>query len=327
MAVNRRQALKVGAAAAVSPLIASLLASTAMAKAPMMGASQNSHFRFKLGGFEITTIADGALKIPKVHPIFGNDQTPEAVAEYMAANFLPGDKMAIPFTPVIINTGKELILFDAGNGARRRSKGAGLLAAALAGAGFTPEQFDIVVITHFHPDHIGGLMEGGKPLFSNARYITGEAEYDFWSPKELAESGDKGMMARAKLVQANVVPFAEKMSFLKPEGEVATGIRAIESFGHTPGHMGYHVESGSSRLMLWADTTNHYVASLQRPDWHVIFDMDKDKAVTSRKRILDMVAADKIPATGYHMPFPAVGFVEKKDAGYRWVPASYQLDL
>ena len=91
--------------------------------------------------------------------------------------------------------------------------------------------------------------------------------------------------------------------------------------------MAYHFESNGRRLLLWADTTNHYVVSLQRPDWHVRFDMDKEAAGAARKRILDMVAAERIPATGYHMPFPAVGYVEKNGSGYRWVPVSYQLRL
>ncbi|MGI9379278.1 MAG: MBL fold metallo-hydrolase, partial [Methyloligellaceae bacterium] len=154
-----------------------------------------------------------------------------------------------------------------------------------------------------------------------------EAEYNFWTKPELASSADKRMQGRLKAINANVVPFAEKMTFLKPEGEVVTGIRAVDASGHTPGHMAYHIESDNGRFLLFADTTNHYVASLQKPDWHVVFDMDKEKAAASRKKILDMIATDKIPSAGYHMPFPAVGYVERKDSGFRWVPASYQLDL
>ena len=91
--------------------------------------------------------------------------------------------------------------------------------------------------------------------------------------------------------------------------------------------MAFHIESAGARLVLTADTANHFVASLQRPDWHVRFDMDKEQAVASRRRVFDMIAAERIPFTGYHMPFPAVGYVEKTDLGYRYVPASYQLSL
>lgn len=315
----------IGTAAAAS--LSSGLASPVSAKAPMMGGLRQGFYRFKLGGFEVTTIYDGAVNVPKVHPIFGNNQKLDDVQSHMAANNLPGDKMMIPFTPVIVNTGKEVILFDAGNGAARRGKGAGLLASQLASAGFTADQIDIVAITHCHPDHIGGLMEGGKPLFSNARYVCGSTEYNFWSKKEHVESSNAKMASRAKLVQNNVVSLADKMTFIKPGEDVVTGVTSVGCFGHTPGHMAYHLQSGGKRFLVWGDVANHYVASVQKPEWHVIFDMDKEMAIESRKKILGMVAADKIPAAGYHMPFPAAGFVEQKGDGFRWVPASYQLDL
>ena len=126
---------------------------------------------------------------------------------------------------------------------------------------------------------------------------------------------------------ANVTPFREKMTFLADGGEVAPGIRAVAAPGHTPGHMGFHLESEGRRLLIGADFCNHYVLSLQRPDWVVKFDADKEQAARTRKTLLDMIATDRIPFTGYHMPFPAVGFVEKAGEGYRYVPASYQLML
>ncbi|MGH1352809.1 MAG: MBL fold metallo-hydrolase [Methyloligellaceae bacterium] len=322
--INRRTMLLSTAGLLAAPAILSSNTQTVQAAAAKLGAAHPTHYRFKLGEFEVTTIWDGAIKLKGPHPIFGQNVEEKEVQDLAAVNFLPKTEMEISFTPVIVNTGKEIIVFDSGNGNARRAKGAGKLKDTLAVAGFKPEQVDIVVITHCHPDHIGGLMEGNNPLFPNARYVMGETEYNFWSPKEVAE----GKLARVgKIVQSNVVPLAPKMTFLKNEGTVVPGITAIGAEGHTPGHMAYHLESGNSRLLLWADTTNHYVASLQRPDWHVRFDMDKEKAAATRKRILDMVAADKIPASGYHMPFPAVGFVEKRGASYRWVPTAYQLNL
>ncbi len=215
------------------------------------------------------------------------------------------------------------MLFDCGNGAPRRPH-AGKLADAIKAAGFGVEQIDVVAITHFHPDHVGGLMEDAKPTFPNARYLFGETEYTFWSAPERLSGPTE---AAAKLTQSNVVPLKDKATFLKGDGEVAPGIRAVMAHGHTPGHMGYHIESEGKRLLLWADACNHFVLSLQKPEWHVRFDMDKDKAVETRKRLLDMVATDKIPFTGYHMPFPAIGFVEKQNSDYRYVPATYQLTL
>ena len=321
--LTRRGALAAVAGAAALPVLGSAAFNTANAAAPMLGASRPTHVRFPLGKFEVTTIFDGAVQLDGPHPIFGQNMTVEEVAAYAEANNLSGSRMEIGFTPIIVNTGSELVLFDTGNGAARRPARGNLL-SALQTAGYTPDQIDVVVVTHMHPDHIGGLMEDGSPAFPNARYVTGQAEYDFWSPKEVAE----GKLARVgKLVQANVVPVAEKMSFLGDGGSVASGITAVGAFGHTPGHMAYHIESDGKRLLLFADACNHYVVSMEKPDWHVRFDMDKEAAAATRRKLLGMVAADKIMATGYHMPFPAVGFVEPHGSGFRWEAASYQLFL
>jgi glyoxylase-like metal-dependent hydrolase (beta-lactamase superfamily II) len=123
------------------------------------------------------------------------------------------------------------------------------------------------------------------------------------------------------------LPFGERATFLKPEGEVVTGIRAVNAYGHSPGMMAYHIESDNRRLLIWADVANHYVMAIQQPDWHVGFDDLKEEAVATRRRIFDMVSTDKVPVAGFHMPFPSVGYVEKTGTSYRWAPASYQLNL
>ncbi len=325
--ISRREAIAGTAFAAAGAATVSLTASRpTLAKAPMGGAPYTPFRRIKLGAFEVMTVSDGFANVSRVFPIFGHNQSAETVANHMQQNNLPGNAMQIGFAPVIVNTGNALVLFDTGNGSGRGPT-RGHLTKALANAGLSPEQVDVVVLTHFHPDHIGGLSEGGKPTFPNARYVTGEAENNYWTSKRVTESTDKNMQARSKLVQSKVVPLADKTKFIKGGVDVVSGITAIEAFGHTPGHMIYNIESNGKRLLLFADATNHYVASLQKPEWHVIFDMDKDAAIASRKKILDMAAADKVPTTGYHMPFPAVGFIEKVGDAYRWVPISYQLDI
>jgi glyoxylase-like metal-dependent hydrolase (beta-lactamase superfamily II) len=295
----------------------------AQAAAPLAGPSAPSHYRFRLGEFEVTTIRDGALAFDGPHPIFGENIDVAEVQAFAEANLLPPERMMIGFSPVVVNTGTEVVLFDSGNGAARRPD-AGQLAAMLGSAGFQADQIDVVVLTHFHPDHIGGLMEEGAPLFPNARYVTNAVEYDFWSPEDKLSGPTERV---ATLTQSNVVPLAEKIAFIKEGDAVASGIEAIDAFGHTPGHTVFHVESAGKRLMIAADTANHFVMSLERPDWHVRFDMDKDAAIASRRKVFDLIAAEKIPFTGYHMPFPSVGFVQVSDPGYRYIPASYQLDL
>ena len=251
--LSRRQAL---IAAAALPLAPVLGASPALARAEMLGASQPLFHRFTLGSFEVTALLAGTRTTDKPQETFGLNASPEDFAALAAENFLPADRTQNFFTPVVVNTGAELVLFDAGLSA----EGTG---AALAAAG--NEGFD-----------------------------------------------------------KNVRPLAEKTTFLDDGGSPAPGITALLAAGHTPGHMAYVLESDGQRLVLTADTANHYVFSLQQPGWEVRFDADKAMGADTRKKVFGMIAADRIPFIGYHMPFPAVGYAEPKGDGFRFVPQSYQ---
>ncbi len=290
------------------------------AAAEKQGALPAPIARYTVGDFEVTTLLDGAVSVGDPQKTFGMNVGADEFAAKSAENFLPADKFKAYFTPTLVNTGSELILFDTGVGEGGRPA-RGNMRAALQSAGYSPEQVDVVVLTHMHPDHIGGLMEGGAAAFANARYVTGAKEYDFWSKM------DPGANGVTKLLAKNVTPLADKTTFLDDGGSVASGITAVAATGHTPGHMTYMLESGGQQLLLAADTANHFVWSLAFPDWEVRFDMDKEKAATTRREVFGMLAGDRIPFVGYHMPFPAVGYVETAGNGFRYVPASYQLSL
>jgi len=324
--LSRRTLFGVAAASALATPFVMNRAAFAQSepKAGAMASSAGRTNRFKIGNFGVTVISDGIRIGEKPEETFGINQTPEAVGDLLKANFLPTDKFVNGFSPTLIDTGSDVVLFDTGLGEGGREAGAGRLLEGISAAGYTPDQVSVVVITHMHGDHIGGLMEGAAPAFKNARYVACQVEFDFWKDEArvgtAAEGGQKGVLK-------NVVPLAEKMTFIDDGAEVVPGITGMAAFGHSPGHMVFKIESEGKGLVLTADTANHFVLSLQRPDWEVKFDMDKTKAAAARKKVFDMVATDRLPFVGYHMPFPAVGFIEKQDQGYRFVPETYQFEI
>jgi glyoxylase-like metal-dependent hydrolase (beta-lactamase superfamily II) len=319
--VSKRDLLKLAGATSLVALGTSLPAAVEAA-APMLGVLRPSIYRFRLGDFEITNLLDGFVERAP-HPTYGNNQAAEALAELARANGVSPSRFEHVYVNTLVNTGQELVLFDTGNG-KGRNPNVGKLAALLVQAGYSPEHVDIVVITHGHPDHVNGLLDAGKPVYPNARYVFGEVEFDFWRKGENIREARKA--TREGFVKA-AVPLAEKSTFVKHEGEVVAGIRAIPAFGHSPGLMTYHVESRGQRLLIWGDVANHYIFSIQRPEWHVGADDDKQAAIATRKRVFDMVATDRLPVIGYHLPFPALGFVERAGATYRWIPAGNQFNL
>lgn len=300
-----RRAVLTGAAAL--PLTG--LAGRPASAAAHSGGPQNAiKHAFSLGDMNVSTLLAGSRVVEDPQGIFGMNVDAETFAEVSRDAFLPADKTRFFFNPTIVETGGEVVLFDTGLNAD------GIL-AALGAAGYAAEDVTVVVITHMHGDHIGGLMQDGAPTFPNARYVTGQVEFDHWAAAE-SEGFDKNMR-----------PLADKTSFIAGGDSPVAGITAVEAFGHSPGHMAYRLDSGDQGLLIMADTANHYVWSLAYPDWEVRFDMDKEAAAQTRRKILGMVAADRIPLIGYHMPFPGMGFVETRGDGFHYVPVSYQLSL
>lgn len=325
-----RRGLMTGAAiltaslAAPSILTRAALAQSPPAPPPRPGTNAPGFRRIKLGEFDVVTLLDGKRVGPGPHPTFGADQSPETVAALLRENFLPETTLVNGFVPVLVDTGTERVLFDTGFGTDGRPNGLGQLEANLAAAGYTPDDVSIVVLTHFHGDHISGLTNGDGPAFPNARYVFGQVEYDFWTSPDRAGTPAENA---ARMVEAKVKPLVDKATLIAAGDAVVSGITSEAAFGHTPGHLIFHLESAGKHLVLTADTANHYVVSLQRPDWEVSFDLDKGQAAETRKRVFDRIATDRLPFIGYHMPFPSVGYVEKLDQGYRFVPATYQFDI
>ncbi|MEQ6201567.1 MBL fold metallo-hydrolase [Sulfitobacter sp. HNIBRBA2951] len=302
MKLSRRQTLL---SAAALPLAAAPSLSLAAGHA---ATSLPTHRDFTLGDFRVTTLLVGSRSVESPQNIFGMNVDKETFDDVSAANFIGTDAAQFFFTPTVVNTGSDVILFDTGLNAAGTKK-------SLEAAGYAASDITHVVLTHMHGDHIGGLTDDtGAETFAGAAYVTGQVEFDAWAKQE-NENFEK-----------KVRPLAEKMTFLDAGQDVRGGITSVESFGHTPGHMAYMLESGGKQLLLMADVANHYVWSVGYPEWEVKFDMDKAAAAATRKKIMDMASADRFPLIGYHMPFPGMGFIETRgEGGYRYVPHSYQL--
>ena len=305
--ISRRGVL---AAAAALPLAGSFAARPALAgghAAPVQNAIQNT---FALGDFQVSTLLAGTRTVEDIQTIFGTNVSPEEFAAVSAQNFIPADKSQFFFTPTVVRTGSDVVLFDTGLSAAGTT-------AALEAAGIAPADVTVVVITHMHGDHVGGMTDdAGNLTYPNARYVTGQVEFDHWNGTD------------NETFAAKVKPFADRFEFIGDGASVASGITGMAAFGHTPGHMIYMLDSGGEQILLMADMANHYVWSLAYPEWEVRFDADKAAAAETRKKVLGMVAADRIPLIGYHMPFPGMGFVETRgEGGFKYVPASYQMML
>ena len=242
----RRRLLAAGAALPVATGLAG--AGIRNASAQDSGGQPNAiKNSFSLGDFSVSTLLAGTRTADEPQKIFGMNVSAEEFATVSEANFIPADKNQFFFNPTVVTAGDEVILFDTGLNPAS-------ISAPLEAAGVSPDSVSIVVLTHMHGDHIGGLAgEDGTPTFPNARYITGQAEYDAW-----AKMDNDNFNAKVK-------PLAEKMTFIGDGDSVVSGITAVAAFGHTPGHMLYMLESSGKQLLITADTANHYVWSLAYP--------------------------------------------------------------
>jgi glyoxylase-like metal-dependent hydrolase (beta-lactamase superfamily II) len=315
--IVRRSFLAGAAAAAMSGV------PQARAAAPLAGKPGPAFYRFKVGDYELTALYDGIWNRPLDEKFVRNAPFAE-VQRALADNFLATDKLPLPFTAMLVNTGKMLVLIDTGTGGQM-SPIAGSLLDNLAAAGVQPSAIDAVLISHFHPDHINGIRtKDGALVFPNAEIHVPAPEWHYWIEDNTAASVPE--TAKGVFLNANRVfrGLAGKVNRFAPGKEVAPGVTSIAAYGHTPGHVAFAVASGNASLMVLCDTTNHPWLFVRHPEWQPIFDMDGPMSVEFRKRMLDRAAADKMTVQGYHFPFPATGHIAKRGNGYEFVPVQWR---
>ena len=270
---------------------------------------------YKVGDAEVTAIYDGIWE--KAHdPAFISNASVDDVKAAMVKAGLPADFVSIPFTVAVVKTGGKTILCDSGTGGQVQPT-AGKLAANMKAAGIDPTKIDTILISHFHPDHIFGLMEKdtNKPVYPDAEIILSDVEYKFWTDPAVIDKLPEARKGLARRIQA-VFPTWKNIRQVTGEPEVAPGIRFVSAPGHTPGHRAFHLSSGSSQLMISNDTAYVPALVVANPGWRGAYDQDGATAETSRRALLDRLIADKIQICGYHFPFPGAGTIAKDGTGY-----------
>jgi glyoxylase-like metal-dependent hydrolase (beta-lactamase superfamily II) len=290
----------------------------------------NGFYRFKIGDFQATVISDGYGPIP-VGPIFAMNVSEAELAPVLKANFMP-PVIQVTNNILVVDTGRERILVDTGFGEKIGPPFGSFpgLKANLRRAGILSESIDLVVISHGHLDHIGGLVtKSGALAFPKAQLVFVDREWNYWTGNRYESDVNSSPMpdpfkqATIGAARENLPPVADRSRFVKQGGEIASGVHYVAAPGHSPSHASILFTSDKEQFMHMGDIAHNPVTSLQHPDWTPVFDYDPVQAIKSRKAILDRVATDGVMAMGYHFPFPAIGHVVRHGAAYHWEAAQW----
>jgi glyoxylase-like metal-dependent hydrolase (beta-lactamase superfamily II) len=289
------------------------------AAAPPAGAQGPGVFRHKLGNYQLTALYDGIWYLP-IDGNFIRNASGAEVNQALTSAFLPPNVLPISFTALMVNTSSKLVLIDTGT-AGQVADTAGVMLDNLNLAGVTPADIDMIVISHFHPDHIDGIktMDGAK-AFPNAEILVPEPEWAFWMDDAnmgRASGAVHKYFLNARRIFKDIVTEVRRF---KPGAEVAPGIISIPAYGHTPGHTAFSIHSGNQSLLAMSDTVRNPYLFARHPDWQPLFDMDGPMAVKARRHMLDRAAADRMLVEAYHFPFPACGHIMKRGSGYELEP-------
>ena len=293
----------------------------AFAQQPAQPLLDKGFVKFKVGDIEVTQVYDGIWEKPHDEAFIKGvsvDQTKAA----LKASGLSEANVPIPFTVTVIKIKDKYVMFDSGTGAQL-APSAGLIVKKdmLKAAGIDPAKISTIIVTHFHADHIFGLMakDTNAQTFANAEIIMPSAEYKYWTDAGVFNTLAAPRHGLAKRIQATL-PTWKNIKQVENGKDAVPGVRAVASYGHTPGHTSYLVSSKGKQMMVLGDVSNIPALFVKNPDWQAAFDQDAALAQTNRHKIFDRVVADKAIVTGYHFGLPGAGTIKKDGKGYAFVP-------
>jgi glyoxylase-like metal-dependent hydrolase (beta-lactamase superfamily II) len=302
--IHRRRLLEVASAA----MLGSLLPSSSFAM---------DNYNFKHGDFDITVFSDGYIEIPD--EIFLTSGAPGERAEIMGRIDVGGGVVRAKTNIQIIRSKNELILVDIGSGSGYQPTD-GKLPDNLLATGVDPRAVTKVIFTHAHPDHVAATLdESGQLRFPNATYYVGADEWNFWMDSDFVRAQPQALHDFDRGAKRDLGAIKDRVVMIKPGDDVVSGIRALDTAGHTPGHLSFEV-AGAEGLIITADATTSEIVAVEHPGWTFGYDTIPELAIKNRKRLIDRAATDKIKLLGYHWTYPGVGYVEAKGSAFRFVP-------
>lgn len=273
---------------------------------------------FTQGDFQVNVVSDGYISVP--NEIFTLDGTPSQRSSALSQMSTSGADVHAPTNIPVLRSRRDVILFDIGAGSRYQSSD-GLFQRNLAIAGIDEKSVTKIVFTHAHPDHIAAtLTESGRLRFPGATYFVGAEEWNFWMDPDFFKKTPAAIHGFGRDAQRDLGAIKDRMVMIRPGHDVVTGIRAVATPGHTPGHLSFHV-SGGEGLIITADAATSEVVSFEHPEWKFGYDVDPELAIKSRRRLMDWATRDRCRLLGFHWRHPGVGYSEAFKNAYRFIPA------
>ena len=317
-------------AAAVALAAPSLVTTAARAAAPFRNDLPPAWHRFKVGNYELTIVSDGRLPLGKPEPAFPASP-PEEIRNLLTSNFLDPASATLEQNALVLNTGRQLILFDTGMGdsmgAQSQMFGptTGRLLANMKAAGIDPAQIDMVILSHAHCDHCWALVDAnGNRNFPNAQVALSETDLRFWTD-DANKKGPDFMVPFIDGAKKNLSAYRDRMVMVQDGKEVVPGVTAYSTPGHTLGHTVYFIADGSNTAVYTGDLAHHQILLLKKPLWEFAYDTDPKLSAQSRFKMLTRLASDKHQIVSYHFPWPGLGHVGKAGEGFDWYPEPINL--